>query len=134
MKPRGLHRLIAIAAHFALLLAVCAPAVSRLLVVHGMSGGSAANASSMQHMRHGPSMPDESATSTHRPDGKTPMDACGYCTFFAHAPISQTVVPTLAILPPLPTAKIPATVAEGLRHVTDASFRPRGPPTHLVVS
>jgi hypothetical protein len=134
MKSRGLHRLIAIAAHFALLMAVCAPVVSRLLMVHEMSGGRAAHASSMQHMHHRMSLPDESATSTHSPDGKSPMDACGYCSFFAHAPISPTIVPTLAVLPPLPSPKIPATVAEGLRHVTDASFRPRGPPNDLVVS
>lgn len=133
MKSSRLHRLIAAAAHLALLFAVCTPVVSRLLMVHEMGGGTA-HASAMHDMHHGMDMANGSAMPGHHPDGKAPMDACGYCSFFAHAPIAPVIVPTIAVLPPLPAPKMPTMVAEGVRHVTHASFRPRGPPADFVVS
>lgn len=134
MRSRGLHRVIAIAAHFALLLAVCAPVVSRLLMIHDMGSGGASHAAAMHDIHNVMTMPDGTVMPAHPPGGKTPMDACGYCSFFAHAPISPTIVPTMAILPPLPALIISAIATEVFRPVAHAPFRARGPPHYLVVS
>lgn len=128
MKLRGYRRLIAVAAHLALLLAVCAPVASRLL----MPGNMAMNAQVMTTpgeptaTRNAAAM-DTQGTAQH-PDGKLPTDACAYCSLFAQLPYVVTFAATVATLPALPVPLFPTAQVKLGDQPALLAFRPRGPP------
>lgn len=134
MKLWRANRLIAAAAHLALLLAVCAPVVSRLMLPNGMVMNDhammAMTISDAIAMSHCPAK-DMASVEKH-PAGQSPVDACEYCSLFAHLPYVVAFAATLAILPALPAPAFPATRAQLGEETSHLAFRPRGPPTALV--
>jgi hypothetical protein len=131
MKFRGYRRLICVAAHLALLLAVCAPVVSRLLMPDSMvMNARAMTTPGNPTTTHGAAM-DTQGTAQH-PDGKLPSDACAYCSLFAQLPYAVAVAATLATLPALPVPLFPATQVQIGDQPLLLAFRPRGPPADPV--
>lgn len=113
MTQRVFQRHMAMAAWLALLLAICMPVASRLRMPSAAADAAMA----------GMCMPDHSA-----PDAGVPLDACGYCSLFAHVPYVAMVVAGMALLPALPVpAPVRMPYARALQHA-DAWSYPRGPP------
>ena len=147
MKSWASHRVIAVAAHLALLLAVCVPVASRVMGSSVIAATAFESMAAAGHvvllemtvpMSAGMVMPDGSTSEGrqhgHHPGRRAPMDACAYCSLFAHLPCVVAFAATLATLPDLPAPTFLAqriAVAERPVHL---AFRPRGPPTILALA
>ncbi|WP_414649065.1 DUF2946 family protein [Dyella sp.] len=137
---RAQRRWIALAAHFALLLSMCAPMVSRWLMLDGMTGDCPAVVmdGGAMVMPDGMTMPQTSSLhldhAGQHPDGESAGDACGYCSLLAHSPLVVVVAATLATLPPLPAPTLPATDATLSEQPASLAFRSRGPPALLALA
>lgn len=142
MRTWGTHRLVAVVAHVALLLALCVPVASRVLMPAGMNV--TMDCGSMAMAGHDMAMPmvdgmmtlhageDAGHASRHPPHGRSPGDACAYCSLFAHLPCVMAIAATLATLPQLPTWLFPASRVVLEEPSAHLAFRPRGPPQSLV--
>lgn len=135
MKFWRANRLITVAAHLALLLALCAPFVSRLMLPDsramnhpGMTMPMSGDMTMSAHLRT-----DVTGIENHA-DDRTPLDACVYCSLFAHLPYVVAFAATLAILPPLPAQLFPASRVCRTEPPSHLAFRPRGPPVTFVLA
>ncbi|MEO9078209.1 MAG: DUF2946 family protein [Rhodanobacter sp.] len=129
------NRLVAVAAHLALLLALCAPFVSRLMLP---DSGAMNHPGMTMPMSGDMTISDHPFTNVagmenHAAD-RSPLDACTYCSLFAHLPYLVAFAATLAMLPPLPTQRFLASRVWPAEQLSHLAFRPRGPPVIFVLA
>lgn len=128
------NRWIAMAAHWALWIAIVSPVVSQTLATPHLpfECGSATALGALDHASDMPGMmmtgPD---ADHHASDGLAPGDVCGYCSLFAHLPFALAFAASLATLPPLPHPPRAEPSAQPTAWRADFAFESRGPPPHL---
>ncbi|MBE1162247.1 DUF2946 family protein [Dyella acidiphila] len=109
------QRQIAVAAWLALLLAICMPVIAR---VHMSSPSGDTTMAGMTMPQ-----PDQ-----HTPNSGDPLDACGYCSLFAHAPYVALLAVCMAMLPALPSPLTVKACSAPIPWRAESAFEPRGPP------